>query len=587
MRDPIQRALTSLLASLVERPEIAAEYEASLADFAPGRTLPTTEPAWLRHLESFLLERPSDAFDGEVPVLALRADLESGGDLSDVDADALDLVSDSRAGMFVVREVRPGEGFWLKDLLGLGELPVLERRASAELTPGDLVVGRAYADGDGAFVLSPAAEVFSREGLVEALRLDAEQARAGRRGTMRITQRELERMFFEPGARFEDPSAAAGAPDLAELEASAPIVEVESAQVIGARIDAQLRKSGWDDEDRAALVEVMTSAAIEPVKPDVANAAIARALELVAFESDIDLGPLRIDFAAWWAALKLEAVRTAKQLREDGAAAGRAKLAAGFERASAPADESSTGGGLSAQEALAAFDRGRAEGRDVEALFRQLEADLGLEADDEEDDPGDAPDFPGVVGAMVEEYLWDGERQAADSSAEQAEFLRAFAALHTEIGLFDALEAQHLIDFAARAAIENELCATDHERRARALLDALERFARWADAEHELELWIEFEEAHATLVEDLARAAAVSRKLARPVGLDWSAENWARVEAEGREAVRGNERFELLLSAKIDDRELGPREGDWVVGRAKNGRFEAAAVLPRAASRLR
>jgi hypothetical protein len=323
------------------------------------------------------------------------------------------------------------------------------------------------------------------------------------------------------------------------------------------------------------------------VKPDVANAAIARALELVAFESDIDLGPLRIDLAAWWAALKLEAVRTAEDLRAAGATAGKVKLATGFEQASAAREEASPGGGLTAQEALAAFDRGRAEGQDVDALFRRLEADLGLELEDEEEDPGDAPDFPGVVGAMVEEYLWDGERQAPNSSKEHAEFLRAFATLHQEIGLFDALEAQHLIDFAARFAIENELCATDHERRARVLLDALERFARWADAEHELELWIEFEEAHATLIEDLARAAAVSRKLARPIGLDWSAENWARVEAEGREVVRGNERFELELSTAMDDRQLGPREGDWVVGRAKNGRFEAAAVLPRAASRLR
>lgn len=583
MNDPIHRALTSLLASLVERAEVAAEYEASVGDFSTGEAPATTEPAWLRHLEWFLLERPADVLAGEVPILAARAELESMSGLSDVDKDALGLVSDSRVGMFEVRDVRPGEGFWLQDLLGMGELPVLEQSASVDVSSGDLVVGRVYADGDGAFELSPAAEVFSREGLVEALRLDAERARAGRRGTIRITQRELEVMFFAPGARFKQTHADV---ESLELEEHAPNVEEESAHRIGTRIDAQLRLSGWDDEDRAALVEVMTSAAIEPVKPEVANAAIARALELVAFESDIDLGPMRLDLAAWWAALKLEAARTAEKFQSDGAAAGKAKLADGFASASAEREESAPGQALSAKEALEAFDRGRAEGHDVEALFHRLENDLGLEEDAEED-PGDAPDFPGVIGAMVEEFLWDGERQTPAGLKEHAEFLRAFAALHQDIGIFDALEAQHLIDFAARAAIEKELCAPDHERRARVLLDALERFVRWADTEHDLELWIEFEEAHATLVEDLARAAAVSRRLARPVGLDWSAENWARVEAEGREAVRGEERYELELSSAVEDRDLGPREGDWVVGRAKNGRFEAAAVLPRAASRLR
>lgn len=553
MNDPIRAALDTLLAAAREQPAVAAEFDASRAVFFAAGEPPTDDLASaLRHLEWFCFERTSETV-GDVPAFAWRASEER-----DV-ADAVALLADNRVGMFEVGEVTPGVGLWLKDLLGQGELPVREPAATAELATGDLVVGRVYADGDGAFLLSPAAAVFREDGLVDALRDDAERARQGRRGTLRIAQSELEAMFF--GAR----AGAGAASDAVATE------ELPEPDAVARTVRDRLVEADWDDEEVARLASTLVAAAVGQVEAEVANAAIADALDRYAFEGEGDIEALRLDLATWWASLRATAARERQELAR-GAGASTAARALSPTEADAPAAD--------AREALAAFDRGREEGKDLDGLFRRLEQDLGLDDADDED-PGSAPDFPGVVGAMVEEFLWESERDGG--AAVDAELLRAFGRRHREVGVFEQLEARALVDFAARAAIEEELCMPEVERRAAALVETLAAFARWADREHDLALWVEFEPAHARLVEDLPRAAAISRRLARPVGLDWSPAAWARVDEDRRTARVGDDAYEV--ASVPEGAALEP--GDVLVGRADGRRFHAAAVLPRAADLLR
>lgn len=560
MNDPIRAALSLLLEAVRDHAVLGPEFDASRAGFfAAGEPDDADLAGALRHLEWFLFERASDAH-GEQPAFLLR----SADDRSV--ADAAEVLADTRVGMFEVGEVTVGVGLWLRDVLGQGEFPVREAAAAAELATGDLVVGRVYGDGEGAFLLSPAAAVFREDGLVDALRDDAERAREGRRGTLRIAQSELETMFFAPTAEGATGPGGTG-------PAAAPTEDLPSPDEVAGRVRDRLAAADWDDEDVARLASTLVAAAVGQIEAGAANVAIGETLDRYAFEGDGDIEALRLDLATWWSSLRSQAAAEKER-------AARESTASGAARALAPSAD--TAPAADAREALAAFDRGREEGKDLEGLFRQLEQDLGLD-DDGEDDPGHAPDFPGVVGAMVEEFLWDHEREGTDGAAVDPELLRAFGAGQKELGVFEELDATALVDFAARAAIEEDLCAPEVEERAGRLLDSLAGFARWADREHDLSLWVEFEAAHAGLVEDLPRTAALSRRLARPVGLDWSPSAWARVDEDRRTARVGDDAYDLASVPK--DAQLEP--GDVLVGRLDGRRFQVAAVLPRAADSLR
>ncbi|MEZ5979995.1 MAG: hypothetical protein R3F34_17525 [Planctomycetota bacterium] len=210
-----------------------------------------------RFLEWFLLERPSESL-GEPPVRALQGALldELAGD-DDAEIVVAGLL-DSRVGAFEVRDVQPGRGLWLHDLLGLGAYPVQEVTASSEIAAGDVAVGRVFAVGDGLFAMSPATALFRREGLVDALRSDAERLRASRRGTLRVTQIELESMFF--------PRRSVSRDELEKCETRA--VEL-------------LSGAGFDEQERGELVALMRTAAANDAP--LASASISAVLDRAAF----------------------------------------------------------------------------------------------------------------------------------------------------------------------------------------------------------------------------------------------------------------------------------------------------------------
>ncbi|MEZ5979996.1 MAG: hypothetical protein R3F34_17530 [Planctomycetota bacterium] len=249
---------------------------------------------------------------------------------------------------------------------------------------------------------------------------------------------------------------------------------------------------------------------------------------------------------------------------------------------SSDADRTAGARPADARRALEEFDRGRAEGRDLEGLFKDLERDLGLDSGDDED-PGHAPDFPGVVGAMVEEFVWESERERPGSTAAFAGHLRAFAESKRDIGVFEELAAYDLVDFAARVTIQRDLLGDDTERGADAMLEGLRAFAVWADEAHDLGLWATFERAHAGLLRSLPRVASISRRLQRPVDVDWSPEHWVQTHADGRFVTVGGESYEIEVPRGVDH----PNDEDWIVGRVRGRVFVPAAVLPPEAGRLR
>src|SRR6202008_1885816 len=84
---------------------------------------------------------------------------------------------------------------------------------SRALAPGDLRVGRIFPVGDTLYRISHASGFFRDPRLLEAVRADLEHAPGGRRGGLRLSQRDLEGMFFGGSGGAEGPSEGGLAPD--------------------------------------------------------------------------------------------------------------------------------------------------------------------------------------------------------------------------------------------------------------------------------------------------------------------------------------------------------------------------------------
>ncbi|MEM7308929.1 MAG: hypothetical protein AAF682_19760 [Planctomycetota bacterium] len=427
------------------------------------------ELAARRHLEWFALERYSDVLGG-VPAEALQEHWLALG--PGVDPHAF---LNSLAGVFEVTSVEPGRGVWLRDLFGAGEYPIEEPEASAEVEVADVIVGRVFPAGDSVFRLSPAASLFRNGELLEALRRDLARLRQGRRGTLRIAQSEIERMFHAAGSSFGAPED----PATAQRRARTALVEAGVAEPLADQLVAEVVEASRTGEDGV----------------------VTEALNQLAFDTNADLEVARTGLLELWASLRNT---------PGDAAAPRAKTQA---RPKVDVDEGVSQGQIA--EALARFDEGRRDGGNLEELFRTLEDDLGLEGGADEDDLNEAPDFPGVVGAMVEELLWEIGREEGDERARSLAPLRRLGEFAAEqaIGVFENLTAQHLLEFAGKWAIEREVVTSGDD--ARRLLDALETFCRWCEEGQDIALWTAFEALHGGLTRSVPRLVEIRRRLER------------------------------------------------------------------------
>ena len=496
-KEAIEQGLTLYQDLLGHHPALEEEFARTrlwFAGVAPGPadkdSLLATELAARRHLEWFLLERPSEHLQG-IPAAMLREawleEPECPGE------DFVPTFQNSLAGAFQVTAVDRAQGLWLNDLFGSGEYPVEEPDAAAEIEVGDLLVGRIFPVGDGVFRLSPAAACFRDPALVHAVREDALRTRRARRGVLRIEQLELERLFF----------------------GSAPVAAVVPDEA-HRHVRRLLEKEGLAEAHIEALFARLEAAArAGHAQP------ITEILNELAFETELDLEALRLGLVNLWNTIA----------GPGPPQAGGADYAPPPVPAVEPAvaDEPTA----AARAALEAFDNGRAAGLDLEELFARLERDLGVADRAEEESEGTAvgesdgplgplpdlgeeviPDFPWAVGAMVEEFLWELSRQPGVEVPPGHGSLRLLSEYGERIGVFENLSARHLLDFAGRWVLDERRLANADA--ARDLLHALADFCRWCDAEHAVLVTAAFTPLREELERDLPRlveAQGVPRSL--------------------------------------------------------------------------
>ena len=556
-KNAIERGLTLFGELLSQNAELEAEFASSREQFAPleRATPPEVELIERRHLEWFLLERPSVHLGG-VPAEAMQEDwhTHAGAD----ERDFAEAFLHSMAGAFEVTSINPGHGVWLRDLFGLGEYPVEEVEALPELLAGDLLVGRVFPIGDGLFRLSPAMGCFRNANLVEAIRADLQRMRASRRGVLRIQQNELERLFFTPRlALGDDATEDAGVEDPAEVRT---------------RLRSELRSLGLPEDDVADLETTVGEAARRKE-----SGVVTELLNRIAFETDADLERARQALIELWSleqssptakpgVLQPAPSKRQRRARVVSDSAGPGTRSANGE---APRDASADADASDPRQALEAFDRGRAEGRDLDDLFRDLAADLGIgdlgveEATEDGNSDPSLPDFPGVVGAVVEEFLWDVERELGKPAAQRLGGLRRFADYGQGIGVFENLGKRDLLDFSGRWLLDEGQLRTPEE--ARAVLEALREFCRWSEERHQHPLWTEFEALWDGLVRSVPRLVLARRRSERSTDAEASLRlKLQRVDLEELSAVDEDGR-EVRAKVPPELREL-LREGDLLHG---------------------
>lgn len=459
----IDSALWALAQLARSQPDLAAEEPAARAEFFDLPTQPLPAPrdqlAEQRFLEWFLLERPSTTRSG-VPVELLVAQApDEDTSAAETLRERYPALRNSRVGVFQVTSIEAERGFWLRDLFGTGQYPVADPAAAVAMAEGDLIVGRLYpseAEAEASFELSRCAGCFRNPDLAQAIELDLERLRQGRRGPLRMQQIELERMFFAPGSGHQ----AVGDP---------------AAVIADARV--LLEKNGLDPEAVELVFSELRAAPFEPTRwAHGTDDTLGRILDHLAFETEVDLEAARRALLAAWPALYASTADPAPSASGAGSA--------GPERPAPGALQQAPNVSADVQSALSSFEAGRAAGRDLEALFNELERDLGLEHEDDPDS-GDLPDFPGVVGAMVEEFLWETSQQDDPDLAKRFEVLRAFSRFGTDIGVFENLDRSDIVRFVSFWLPESGELVTADELAA--LFDALEAFIEWARTSHQLD----------------------------------------------------------------------------------------------------
>lgn len=489
--DPVEGALRALRARVLREPGLSAELGRARCEFfASGTPAPgEDERAAERRLDEwFLLERPNEALQG-VPVEALAHALAGEGELP---PESIAALRGSFCGVFEVTSVALGEGAWIRDLLGGGEYPLADGTGSGALEEGDVLIGRLFSLGELGHWLSRSAAFFRSPALLAALQRDLEAARKSRRGVPRLSQQELESMFWQHlGAAAS--ATGKGVERAREVLDAGGIAAGEIEEILAELARAPL--------DRKRLLHGVGDA-------------LGVVLDRLAFQTGVDLEEARtVLLAAWQELAPPSAVE--------------------------PSAQPQVRGGTDVREALASFERGRQEGRDLEVLFRQLERDLGLEseADDADDEGAGALEFPGAVGALVDEFLWEIEREHGESAAQRYAVLRRLSQYAASLSMLEELTPRELLAFTAVWLPERGELRDAED--ARSTLEALAEFARWAEETQGVPLRTDFGDELDRLGDSLPRIARVNALVAEP---DVSGEELfevAAVDAEGQARVRG------------------------------------------------
>ena len=528
VRQSIDRALELYLELIQSQAALSLEFEGSIHEYYGGPP-PVASPretlmAARRHLEWFVLERHSPALtsrpaEGLLEVWSERVEaLAARGEEVPGEEESLALF-DSFAGIFEISSVEPGQGAWLGDLAGLGQYPILDEGAGVAFLVGDLVLGRLFPIGAGAFHLSVAAGIHRDERLKLALKQDIERTREARSAgkIMRVSQRDLETMFWLNGRGSAAPESAAD-----------PRPEAR----------AFLRSSGRDAPRIEQIFDVLAAAPIEPDRLLLGSGdVLGGILTELAFETDLDLERARHELLAVWTWLSLRATRAAAP----SGASEAAKATARVTRETAPDDpavESHDDSALESEEArtaleaLRAFDARRASGSDLDQLFRLLEQELELEPDEEDEEqeplragadddaPTDASDQPRdefaaqcVLAQILDEFLWELGLTESEDRVRSFEVLRCLARFGKDLPALEDLAGKDLLRFTCFWLPEQR--ALESGAAASTLLEALEAFCGWCEESHGVELRRDFSETLTKLRGSLPRIVEANRALGR------------------------------------------------------------------------
>lgn len=470
-QEAIDCGLESLRSLVEEDPGLKSEFENSRIEFFNTGDLggrdPTDTLAARRHLEWFLLERHSERL-GALPVEVLleRGDARSPG----LAADRVQAFLGSHCSVFEVTAVEAGEGMWMRDLARQGEYAIVEREASALLRAGDLIVGRIFPVGDSLHHVSRAASFFRNPELLAALHTDLGRARESRRGVLRLTQSEVESMFYAPRSKQE------------------PLDAVGEARTL--LLNGGLSREDVDDILEQLASERYSGDAILPGAHDT----LGEVLDRLAFESTVDLESARHALLHAWAEMSRSGPGSGTSLR-------------------VPSPGSATSATTNIADAVAAFERKRKNGESLDRALLELEQALALGSASEDEEETPAPDFPGVVGAMIEEFLWETAQQFGPDRAREMECLRSFGQFASSVGVFENLSSEDLFAYTCRWLPESdELRNADSARR---LLSALRVFCRWAEENHDVPIYSTFKSTLHTLQDSLPRLTEANRRRTR------------------------------------------------------------------------
>lgn len=467
--DHIDEFFRAAALALESDPVSRAEFIASRNEFFPAGRIPAdADAAARRHLEWFLLER----VDPHGPELAFERFARTAlpEDIGDADS-WIERLRESHVGVLEVTGVRSGEGIWARDLGGRGEFPLAEEAASRVVEVGDILAGRLFPIDGGAYRLSAGAAFHRDARLLEALRADFVQARTENRGVLRVGQRQVESMFFSRER-------------VAEVDA----VAAARALLVGSGLDAELVDGYIHDLAQAPFDEDRLLHGAQDVLSEI--------LDELAFESAVDVDAARRALLTAWA-----------QLAHSGPGAGPR-----VERPASPTRSGDASADVAA--AVERFEEGRRAGLPMTKLLDELERALALEEPaptDEDADP--IPDFPGVVGAMVEEFLWESSANSGSAAADRHANLRDLGRATEHIGVFENLRARDLLVYAGWWLPENDTLGGADDARAR--ISSLAAFCRWVEDEHELPLHTDFHATLAQLGESLPRIAEGNQRRTR------------------------------------------------------------------------
>ena len=472
----LDQALEALLEQVLAIPACRDEHQRARTSFANGR--PSAPSIERRADEWFLLERHNKALGGVPVELALHGELALG----DEHREALAALLGSQNGIFEVSGIEAGQGVWVRDLLTRGEYALEEPLGSRSLENGDLLAGRLFPVGDGLHRVSRAAGVFRSAPLREALRRDLERARSMRRGLLRLASTELEHMLFEPS------SAEEGARCLSQAR-------------------AVLLRGGLSDQEVAAILERLRSEPFDGRFLPGASDVLGDVLSELAFESAVDLEAARAALLALWPHLGDQAPEAAEAApREPAAPAAPGRPSArGARGPRARRWRPSTAAG-----APGATSRSSSASSSATSSSSPIRPTTARRPRSPPKTSA-RPTSPGVVGAVVDEYLWElGRERGAEAQHERA-LLGRLSNFAAPIGLFEELAGPALGLFAAVWLPERGELSGAVE--ARALLEALRGFCAWVETAHEVPLEAAYAEHVAPLEDELPRIAEANRLL--------------------------------------------------------------------------